>query len=110
PGEIEYLHAVIERLADDEGVILVDLDVTPNAVFGRGGEIPDVDGPRGIGDIDKSGLGAEAHQRVLTAGERIRPAPDVVSGIRFDARFPQVHRGGEIHAAAGEFSRLAVDA
>ena len=63
-GQVEHLHTVVpSSVGDDEGMILVHLDVAPHArprTFGQR-QLADVHGVERIADIDERGGVAQAH-------------------------------------------------
>ena len=97
--EVEDLHAVTRRLADDEGVVGVDLHVPPVAIHGLRRQVPQVDGICGIADVQEGGAVAAAMEHVLLAVLRVRPPPAIRTHSATDARHGAV--GEQIHVVAG---------
>ncbi len=77
-------------LADDEGVVAVDLHVPPIAVDGVGGQVADVDRVGGVADVDEGRPAAAPHQDVLGSGHGIRPPPAIGSRSAADGRHGEV--------------------
>ena len=98
-GEVEDLHAVAARLADDEGVVREHLDAAPDGARGVGGQVAEVDGIAGVADVDERGPGRATHERVFPAREGIGPAPHVVAVAAADLRQRQERE--EVDVAAG---------
>ena len=78
-GQVEDLDAVAAGLADDVGVVANGFHVAPERVAGARGQAPEPEWRRRRRHVDKRDPIRRAHQRVLAAGVRIGPAPDVVA-------------------------------
>src|SRR5262245_34549995 len=83
-SEVEHLHAVIGCFADDERVIGEGLDASPRRVDGAGGQVSEVHGRAWVRYIHEGRTRRPADQCVLTTGEWVGPAPDVVAGTAPD--------------------------
>ena len=77
-GQVKDLHAMIEGLADDEGMVRVGLDVPPARRTGCGGELAEVDGRCWSGHVYEGRSIRQTDERVLASGLGIGPAPDVI--------------------------------
>ncbi len=106
--QVEHLHAVPEGLADDVGVVGVDLDVAPAGVGAVRRKVAQIDRILGVGDVDERGSAGAPHDRVLASGCRIGPTPNVVAATAADVR--QRHESHEVHIVAGVNVGHAADA
>ena len=80
-GQVKYLHAVVGRLADDECMVGVSLDVAPGGTKGPvSGQFAQVDRVGRVTDVDEGGAEDATYNGVFLARLRVSPAPDVVGG------------------------------
>ena len=77
-GQVEHLHAVASRLRNDEGVVVVHLDVAPQRRHRCRVQVAQVHRVRGVGNVDEGCAIGSSQQHVFLAVEGIGPAPDVV--------------------------------
>src|SRR5690606_26658170 len=81
-GEVEDLHAMPARLADDEGVVAVRLDVPPGGVVGLGGQFAEHLRVVRVGDVYEDGAAPRTGEGVFAVRLGVGPAPHVVGRAR----------------------------
>jgi len=78
-GQVHHLHAVVGRLADDEGVVVVHLDVAPEAGCRGCGHTSHKQGIHRIRDVHNGQPVVAPKQHEFALGSRIHPPPTVVA-------------------------------
>src|SRR5690606_21056713 len=76
------LHAMPARLADDEGVVAVRLDVPPGGVVGLGGQFAEHLRVVRVGDVYEDGAAPRTGEGVFAVRLGVGPAPHVVGRAR----------------------------
>src|SRR5690606_10669007 len=74
--------------------------VAPERGLGGGGQLPEVDGAHGGGDLDEGGAVEEADEGELPPAVGVGPAPDVVAVARAERAVREVRV--EVRAPTGE--------
>mmetsp|Transcript_109922 Transcript_109922/g.311017 ORF Transcript_109922/g.311017 Transcript_109922/m.311017 type:complete len:206 (-) Transcript_109922:195-812(-) len=111
PREVEDLHATATRLAHDEGVVVVDLDVAPRAGRCLLGHLAHDDRLARLRDVDEGRAVLEPDERVLLPRGGVGPAPDVVCvRARAQVEVRERDEGGQVDAVAGVARGIAVGA
>ncbi len=98
-SQVEDLNAVLTgRIRHHEGVVAIDLDVTPCRRPGLGRQVPEIDGVLRIGHLDERRAVGSADEGVLAIA--VAPTPDVVAVAAADLGELQV--GQQVDAIARE--------
>ena len=105
-GQVDDLHAVSAGLRDDEGVVVVDLDVAPQRARRCRGQVGHEERVERVGDVDEGGAIGPAENHVFCAVDGVDPAPDVVGIATPEGVEPQ--KGHEVNVLAGIATRHSV--
>jgi hypothetical protein len=105
-AQVEDLHAVGAGVVrHDECVVTGHLHVPPHVdlgPFGQG-QVTQVDGVVGVGDVDEGGAVVSADHGVLPARLGIGPAPEIVhDDAPLAAQVSHGQEGDQVHLLAGE--------